>query len=85
MHFVYIYVMECNTETQWNIIPSFSVILSKSSFLQYQTKLRFVLRDLLKNWVWNAAFMKQFLYVFLTEFRKTLFVLRFKNAFETQK
>jgi len=35
----------------------------------------------LKNWVWNVVFVQQFLHVFLTEFRKNLFVLAFQKHF----
>jgi len=35
----------------------------------------------LKNWVWNVVFVKQFLYVFLIEFHKILFVFAFQKYF----
>jgi hypothetical protein len=35
----------------------------------------------LRNWVWNTVFEKQFLHVFLTEFRKTLLVFVFQKLF----
>jgi hypothetical protein len=40
-----------------------------------------MLRGPLKNWVWNVIFVKQFLHIFLTEFRKTLFVFAFQKSF----
>jgi len=42
----------------------------------WQIKLRFVLWDLLKNWVWNTVFT-----CFLTEFCKTLFIFAFQKRF----